>query len=271
MGSLTWREAAIEALRGSGELNPAQVTARIEELGLRELSGRTPEATVGAQLYTAVQAGDPRLELVAPGVFAHTGSDAVPRTGVTLGRLELLHPRQVWADEARHFTPWLFDNADYLAESLGIELELEQREHGVGMFSLDLYGRDLTNNCPLIVENQLEDSDHRHLGQLLTYAAGTDAATVVWVAPRFRDEHRQVLEYLNDMASGAARFFGVEVSVGVIGDSDPAPMFSVVAQPSNWRAQVKAQQAADEISPARAAYLQFWTSYLERLHSEHPG
>ena len=86
------------------------------------------------------------------------------------------------------------ENAQYLGEVLGIDVEFEAREHPVGAFSLDIFGRDITNECVLIVENQLADTDHKHLGQLLTYAAGTDAATIVWVAPRFRDEHRQALE-----------------------------------------------------------------------------
>jgi hypothetical protein len=268
---LTWREAAVQALKGAGSLSVAAITSRVELLGLRPLTGATPEATVGAQLYSAVQSGDPRIRLVGPGLFEHTGSVAVERTRGVMGRLEFVSPRDVWVDEARDFTPWLLENADYLAEVLGIDLDLDEREHGIGSFSLDLLGRDHTHGCALIVENQLEETDHRHLGQLLTYAAGTDAMTVVWVAPRFRDEHRQALEYLNHISSGEARFFGVEVRVGVIGDSDPAPIFAVVAQPSDWRAQVKAQKVADALSPTKAAYLQFWTAYLERLHDSHPG
>ena len=110
-----------------------------------------------------------------------------------LGRLQPLDPREVWADEARDFTPWLFENADLLEEALGIDTELEEAEHPVGGFSLDLIGRDLTNNAVLMVENQLATSDHGHLGQIMTYAAGTDASTIVWVASEFRAEHRQAI------------------------------------------------------------------------------
>lgn len=176
----------------------------------------------------------------------------------------------MWGDEARHFTPWLFENQDYLAEVLGIELELMQLEYGVGAFSLDLYGDDLTHGCQLIVENQLEDTDHRHLGQLLTYAAGTDAQTVVWIATRFRDEHRQALDFLNDMSSGAARFFGIEIRVGVIDGSAAAPMFSLAVQPSDWRAQLRVQRGTDALSPTKAAYLKFWTEYLEHVQATSP-
>src|SRR4051812_4348690 len=102
-----------------------------------------------------------------------------------LGKLEIVDPRTVFAHEAHHLTPWLLANPDRLAEALGIDLELEAAEHPVGGFKLDLVGRDLTNDAVLIVENQLETTDHSHLGQVLTYAAGTSASTIVWIAPAF--------------------------------------------------------------------------------------
>lgn len=111
-----------------------------------------------------------------------------------LGRLEEVEIREVSEHEARDFTPWLLDHEDHLAETLGIDLELEASEHPVGGFSLDLVGRDLTNDGVFIVENQLEGTDHPHLGQILTYAAGTDASSIVWIATSFREEHRQALD-----------------------------------------------------------------------------
>src|SRR5437667_8314691 len=117
---------------------------------------------------------------------------------VELGRLERVDPRLVWGHEADAFTPWLLENADRLAEALGIDLELEAAEHKVGGYSLDLVGRDITNDAVLIVENQLEMTDHSHLGQVLTYAAGTGASTIVWIATAFREEHRQALDWLNE-------------------------------------------------------------------------
>ena len=96
-----------------------------------------------------------------------------------LGTLEDVEPRTIWAHEAQHFTPWLATQGDRLSDALGIDLELSGSEYPVGGFSLDLIGRDLTHDAPLIVENQLADSDHSHLGQLLTYAGGTNASTIV--------------------------------------------------------------------------------------------
>lgn len=272
---LTWREAAIAALKGSGPLNTGDITKRIRELELRDLTGTTPEATVAAQLYLSVQNNDPRVRLVAPGTFEHTGSDRPDSAERGLGRLEFINPRDVWPDEARHFTPWLLDNADYLQEVLGVDLDLDRTEHPVGSFSLDLFGRDITNGCRLIVENQLEQTDHRHLGQLLTYAAGTKAGTIVWIAPSFRDEHRDALEFLNENSSGDVRYFGVKLRVAIIGDSDPAPDFELVAQPSGWMAKVRTQQSSKnnngELSALRVAQLEFWTRYLDQLHAEHPN
>ena len=188
-----------------------------------------------------------------------------------LGRLKSIDPRSVWKHEAHDFTPWLLANSDVLADALGIDLELSAAEHPVGGFNLDLMGRDLTNNCVLIVENQLAATDHGHLGQLLTYAAGTEAQTVVWLAPQFREEHRQALDWLNDLAGEATRFFGVELAVVRIGESEPAPLFRVRAQPNDWHAQVAAVTKSSSLQAGKAPlYREFWTRFLERVGAEHP-
>ena len=148
-----------------------------------------------------------------------------------LGRIEHIDAREVWPHEAHDLTPWLLDNAEILGEVLKLDIELNEAEHPVGSFSLDLIGRDLTNGCVLIVENQLEQTDHGHLGQLLTYAAGTDAGTVVWVSPSFRDEHREALDLLNDLGADRVRFFGVELGVIKIGDSAPPRTCRCVLSP----------------------------------------
>ena len=182
-----------------------------------------------------------------------------------LGRLEQVNPREVWAHEAQHFTPWLLGHADTLGEVLGIDLELERNEHPVGGFSLDLIGRDLTNDCALIVENQLEGTDHAHLGQILTYAAGTDAATIVWMATTFREEHRQALDWLNNLAGDQARFFGVQITAVRIGDSPVAPQFRLRAQPNDWHAQLsRAVRATTAVSGKAQLYRDFWTRFLDR-------
>jgi hypothetical protein len=188
-----------------------------------------------------------------------------------LSRLTPVALRDVWPDEAGDFTPWLLENAEVLADVLGIELDLTAAEHPVGKFSLDLFGNDHTNQCPLIVENQLEKTDHSHLGQLLTYAAGTDALTVVWLAASFQEEHRQALDYLNDLAGEEARFFGVEIGAVRIGDSPPAPLFKVVAQPNDWHAQASAAAKSSGTGGSGEAYREYWTAFLQRLQEVAPG
>jgi Domain of unknown function (DUF4268) len=188
---------------------------------------------------------------------------------VSLGRLEQVDPRSVWRHEALNFTPWLLENADRLGEALGVELELTRAEHPVGGYSLDLIGRDMTNGTVVIVENQLADSDHSHLGQLLTYAAGTSASTIVWLTTSFRDEHRQAMTWLNEHTDEDTHFFGVELQVVRIGESERAPLFRVVAEPNDWQKAVK--RSASNTTGGRAAlYADFWERYLARVRAEHP-
>lgn len=187
-----------------------------------------------------------------------------------LGRIEAIDPREIWKNEAQDFTPWLLENEDVLADALGIDLELENAEHPVGNFSLDLVGRDLTNEAALIVENQLGTSDHSHLGQILTYAGGTDASTIVWVAPNFRQEHQQAIDWLNERTDADTRFFAVQLSAGRIGDSPAAPIFDVVAKPNDWQKQVRAATKASAVSGKGKLYQGFWEKYLEALQTRHP-
>lgn len=186
-----------------------------------------------------------------------------------LSRLQPVHVRDIWKHEAYHFTQWLLANADVLADVLGMELELTQAERKVGDFSLDLIGRD-SNGGVVIVENQLEQTDHGHLGQLLTYAGGTDPATIVWCAPSFRDAHRAALDWLNDHTDEGIRFFGVEVSAVRIDDSRPAPLFRLVAKPNDWTKQVHSETSV-ALSGKSALYYDFWTKLLSRIREAHPA
>jgi len=187
-----------------------------------------------------------------------------------LSRLVAVDPRSIWAHEAHQFTPWLAAQADRLSEALGIDLELSASEHPVGGYSLDLIGRDLTLDAPLIVENQLADSDHSHLGQLLTYAGGTDASTIVWIATKIRDEHRQALTWLNEQTGQNVRFFGIEIEVMRIDESLPAPRFNVVVQPNDWQKQARVAASAAKLRGKAPLYQAFWAKFLDRIHQEHP-
>lgn len=189
----------------------------------------------------------------------------------SLGRLAVVPAREVWPHEALHFTPWLLKNVDVLSDLLGMDLVLEGAEHPVGGFSLDLIGRDEATGETVIVENQLEASDHTHLGQLLTYAAGTDPATIVWITTGFRPEHRAAIEWLNQRTDENTRVFGVVIHVVRIGDSEPAPNFELVAQPNDWEKVVKkATNAAVETSPKALLYSEFWAAVLGKIRETHP-
>lgn len=189
-----------------------------------------------------------------------------------LGKLTRVDPRSVWKHEAQDFAPWLLENADGLADVLGIDLEITVSEHPVGAYSLDLLGKDLTNDCVLIVENQLAGTDHSHLGQLLTYAAGTDAATVVWIATRFREEHRQALDWLNNLAGENARFFGIEIQTVQIAASPVAPTFVLRAQPNDWHASLSAAaKSTSKLSGKGQLYKAFWATFLDAVHAQRPS
>jgi hypothetical protein len=178
--------------------------------------------------------------------------------------------REVWPHERYDFSAWLLENSEYLAEVLAIELELERSEEPVGDFSLDLIGRDLTNGAALMVENQLETTDHSHLGQVLLYAAGTGAGTIVWIARQFRPEHRQALNWLNENTSEEFHFFGVEVGAVRIEDSPIAPLLTLVVQPSDWQKRVREQADANRLSGKGKLYVNFWNRFVERVQQEHP-
>lgn len=191
-------------------------------------------------------------------------------TPASLGRLTPVKARDVWPDEARDFTPWLLENVDVLNSLLGMEMVLDVAEHPVGGFSLDLKGRDERTGQTVIVENQLEQSDHTHLGQILTYAAGTDATTIVWVATSFREPHRAAIDWLNERTDEDTRFFAVAIEVVRIGESALAPAFKLVAQPNDWGKQVKAATVHNDVSDRERLYWDFWDQFRARVLVEHP-
>ena len=184
-----------------------------------------------------------------------------------IGRLTEVNIREVWKSESQDFTPWLLENADALGKALGMELDLHEAEHSVGDFSLDLIGEEVNTGNKVIIENQLERSNHRHLGQLLTYAGGTDPASIVWITDEFRDEHRAALDWLNERTDEETRFFGVEIGAVQIGDSPVAPQFRVVASPNSWQKEVKGSTAAG-LSKRQENYLRFWTLFSDEMKAQ---
>ncbi|MFC4254738.1 DUF4268 domain-containing protein [Croceibacterium xixiisoli] len=171
--------------------------------------------------------------------------------------------RDIWISESSDFTPWLArdENLLTLGETLGLELELEAQERAVGPFRADILCKDIGTNAWVLIENQLERTDHTHLGQLLTYASGLEAVTIVWIAARFTEEHRSTLDWLNRITDETFRFFGVEVELWRIGDSPAAPRFNIVSKPNNWAKMVtQAARAIDEaeLTGTKALQLAYW-------------
>lgn len=147
-----------------------------------------------------------------------------------------------------------------MSSTVGIELELIETESSVGSFNVDIYAQEAGTGRRVIIENQLEDTNHDHLGKIITYAAGKDAQAVIWIVRRARDEHRQAIEWLNAHTDDEAAFFLVEIEVWSIGDSLPAPRFNVVEQPNEWARAVKASEGMSETDKIKLAY---WTRYRE--------
>ena len=186
-----------------------------------------------------------------------------------LGKLRRIDARTVWQHEALDFTPWVKANIDTLSEALGMELELPEAEVPVGDFACDVVAEEVGTGHRVIIENQLEATDHSHLGQLLTYAAGLDARGIVWISPQYRPEHRQVIDWLNANTGESLVFFGVEVELLQIGESPYAPHFKVVAQPNDWQKAVKARTDAQP-SERRLAYQQFFTDLVALYKQRFP-
>jgi len=186
-----------------------------------------------------------------------------------LGTLRKLDPRKLWPSEPADFTPWLAEHIEVMGAILGMELELVEVESSVGGFSADILARDLGRDQSVVIENQLEPTDHSHLGQLITYAAGLEAGTVVWVSRAFREEHRQALDWLNRGHGTSTNFFGVVVEVLQIDDSRPAPSFRVVAAPNDWSRQSRARQSSSQPSPKGLAYKQWFQALLDELREKH--
>lgn len=175
--------------------------------------------------------------------------------------------RTVWASESAEFTPWLASeqNLSLLADTLAMELELESEEREVGPYRADIVCKDTSDGTLVLIENQLEQTDHVHLGQLMTYAAGLDAVTIVWIAERFTDEHRAALDWLNEITGEKVSFFGLEIELWRIGDSPLAPKFNVVSKPNDWIKGGTEAARAGAMTETKQLQLEYWRALRDFL------
>ena len=187
-----------------------------------------------------------------------------------LGRFVSVELRDQWTDEARDFTPWLAqpENLVLLSDTLGIDLVLEAQEKDVGDFHADILCRNTADNSWVVIENQLEKTDHKHLGQLLTYAAGLKASTVVWISSEFNEKHKAALDWLNQSMGKPVRFFGLVIELWKIGDSLAAPKFNVVCEPNEWETTIQTESSSlseEEDRPSHKLRIRFWTAFRDYL------
>jgi hypothetical protein len=186
-----------------------------------------------------------------------------------LGKLERVNLRQLWESEAQDFTPWLAkeENLALLSETLDLELELEKVEQNVGSFKADILCKDAYTNSMVLIENQLEKTDHTHLGQLLTYASGLNSVVIIWIAEHFREEHRAALDWLNEKTDENISFFGLEVELWRIGNSPIAPKFNVVCKPNDWSRTISNSASSGErnVSDLKLMQMEYWQGFKDRL------
>jgi len=191
-----------------------------------------------------------------------------------LGKLQKIDLRDIWDTESGHFTPWLAqpENIELLSIAIGIDLEVEAQEKSVGPFRADILCKDTckdtTSDSWVLIENQLERTDHTHLGQLLTYAAGLNAVTIVWIAETFTEEHRATLDWLNEITDERFNFFGLEIELWRIGESPAAPKFNIVSKPNDWSKTVSdaaKRIESGELSETKQLQQEYWAELKNHL------
>ncbi len=186
---------------------------------------------------------------------------------ISLGKLkEIKDLRKIWTHEALDFTPWLTeeDNLALLADAVGLEITINETESCVGDFNVDIYATETGTDRKIIIENQLEETNHDHLGKLITYASGKSADIVIWVVKRAREEHRAAIEWLNNHTDENIAFFLVEIKLYQIGTSDIAVKFEVVEKPNDWAKEIKSHAGGSPILKARYDY---WVAFNDYAFS----
>ena len=186
-----------------------------------------------------------------------------------LGKLEKIELREVWRHEALDFTRWLAgkENIALLSKEIGIDIEVIETEMSVGRYNVDIYARDTESNKKIVIENQLENTNHDHLGKMLVYAAGLDADIAIWIVKDVNEEHRQAVEWLNDNSFEKINIFLVKVELWQIDNSPIAPKFQVICEPNNW-AKVLKQQSKENVSDLELKQMEYWQGFVDYAKSK---
>ncbi|CCY46730.1 putative uncharacterized protein [Firmicutes bacterium CAG:822] len=186
-----------------------------------------------------------------------------------LGKLEKIELREVWRHEALDFTRWLArkENIALLSKEIGIDIEVIETEMSVGRYNVDIYARDTESNKKIVIENQLENTNHDHLGKMLVYAAGLDADIAIWIVKDVNEEHKQAVEWLNDNSFEKINIFLVKVELWQIDNSPIAPKFQVICEPNNW-AKVLKQQSKENVSDLELKQMEYWQGFVDYAKSK---
>lgn len=184
---------------------------------------------------------------------------------MTLSRLTEVDLREVWQNEATDYTNWLAneENLRLLSDEIGIEIVLETTEASIGKFRVDILAKEEITGRKIIIENQLEQTNHDHLGKIITYASGLDAEIIVWIVKDVRDEHEKAVNWLNENTDEKINFFAIRMELWKIGDSQIAPKFHVISQPNDWAKDAKKTSERSELSERAKLQLEFWEKFNE--------
>ena len=190
-----------------------------------------------------------------------------------ISKLNKVDLREFWKHEALDFTKWLSepDNLELLSDEIGIGIELVQTEAKVGRYNVDILAQEENTGNKIIIENQLETTDHNHLGQLITYAAGIEAEYIVWLVREARDEHLQAVNWLNEHTDEKLNFFVVAVELWRIDDSSPAVKFSVLSRPNDWKKTVRGTTSDGAQTETKTKQFDFWQRLREFGAQKYPG
>jgi hypothetical protein len=187
----------------------------------------------------------------------------------SLSRLQKMDLRDVWSLEPE-FTKWLAqkENLDLLGAEIGVEIKPIKTEAEVGTFKVDILAEEENSGRKVVIENQLESTNHDHLGKIITYASGYDAEIIVWVVRDVREEHQRAVEWLNEHTDEKTGYFLIKVELWQIEGSSPAPKFNVLVSPNEWAKTIKASPAGGELSDTKLQQLDFWTKFKSHVRAK---
>ena len=180
-----------------------------------------------------------------------------------LSKLNKVELRDVWGHEAIDFTNWLAqqENLNALSEEIGVDIKLIKTEASVGKFSVDILAEEEASGRKIIIENQLEDTNHDHLGKIITYASGYDAEIIIWIVKDTRDEHQKAIEWLNEHTDENISFFLIKIELWQIEGSNPAPKFEIIVSSNEWAKAIKTSPSNGELTDTKLQQLEFWNKF----------